>query len=381
MRSFGVFFYLRLNKRLSKQSWGWWFETQSCPLWRHCNVVQSHKIASTFSTFQGHPFIFTNNNSVGVEWQSGGFIEEEDPSDLRDIITISSVAAIACGMILAIIVGLFVFCCCKKYKDPKLNLGYTKVGGLELPMESDDIKGSRLGPDGTSRRSSHESNASSAPSLPHGRRPSTDFFINMPHGKRRGSLEPSAALNIPTAQNSRLSARRGSEDLRRDVLNNKFQHKRNLSDGCLPLSAENGSGHVPPVPVPDQPPKESGVASKPDVQKSPKPPIKPRSSAKKKVPKPMPSPNQTGHSPQEAVITTQAAKSHSPPEKSSLPVQKETPKPRPTTRQTNMADNSARPKADAETSPRRTGRRNSMEKMNEIAVWPIDTVWWHGTLT
>ena len=29
------FFYLRLNKRLSKQSWGWWFETPSCPLWRH----------------------------------------------------------------------------------------------------------------------------------------------------------------------------------------------------------------------------------------------------------------------------------------------------------------------------------------------------------
>ena len=25
--SFGVFFDLRLNKRLSKQSWGWWFET------------------------------------------------------------------------------------------------------------------------------------------------------------------------------------------------------------------------------------------------------------------------------------------------------------------------------------------------------------------
>ena len=37
-RSFDVFFDLRLNKRLSKQSWGWWFETPSRPLWRHCNV-------------------------------------------------------------------------------------------------------------------------------------------------------------------------------------------------------------------------------------------------------------------------------------------------------------------------------------------------------
>ena len=37
-RSFEIFFDLRLNKRMSKQPWGWWFETLSCPLWRHCNV-------------------------------------------------------------------------------------------------------------------------------------------------------------------------------------------------------------------------------------------------------------------------------------------------------------------------------------------------------
>ena len=36
-RSFDVFSDLRLNKRLSKPSWGWWFETQSGSLWRHCN--------------------------------------------------------------------------------------------------------------------------------------------------------------------------------------------------------------------------------------------------------------------------------------------------------------------------------------------------------
>ena len=38
-RSFDVFFHLRLNKRLSKQSWGWWFETLSRPLWRHLNAA------------------------------------------------------------------------------------------------------------------------------------------------------------------------------------------------------------------------------------------------------------------------------------------------------------------------------------------------------
>ena len=37
-RSFDIFFDLCLNKRLSKQSWGWWFTKPSRPLWRHCNV-------------------------------------------------------------------------------------------------------------------------------------------------------------------------------------------------------------------------------------------------------------------------------------------------------------------------------------------------------
>ena len=38
-RSFDVLFDLRMNKRFSKQSWGWWFETRSRSLWRHCNVI------------------------------------------------------------------------------------------------------------------------------------------------------------------------------------------------------------------------------------------------------------------------------------------------------------------------------------------------------
>ena len=37
-RSVDVFFDLPLNKRLSKQSWGWWFETPSRSLWRHRNA-------------------------------------------------------------------------------------------------------------------------------------------------------------------------------------------------------------------------------------------------------------------------------------------------------------------------------------------------------
>ena len=51
MQSFDVFFDMCLNKRLSKQLWGWWFETPSCPSWCHCNdlfkyvVVQISQIS------------------------------------------------------------------------------------------------------------------------------------------------------------------------------------------------------------------------------------------------------------------------------------------------------------------------------------------------
>ena len=38
-RSFDVYFDLRPNKRLCKQLWDWWFQTQSWSLWRHCNEV------------------------------------------------------------------------------------------------------------------------------------------------------------------------------------------------------------------------------------------------------------------------------------------------------------------------------------------------------
>ena len=44
-RSFDAFFDLRLNIRLSKQSWGWWFETLSCPLCRHCNETMWYPVA------------------------------------------------------------------------------------------------------------------------------------------------------------------------------------------------------------------------------------------------------------------------------------------------------------------------------------------------
>ena len=47
-RSFDVFFDLCLSKRLSKQSWGWWFETPLRPWWRNCNGRGWHQEQVSF---------------------------------------------------------------------------------------------------------------------------------------------------------------------------------------------------------------------------------------------------------------------------------------------------------------------------------------------
>ena len=41
--------YCALNKRLSKQWWGWWFETPSRPLWCHYNDISSIAVIAPFS--------------------------------------------------------------------------------------------------------------------------------------------------------------------------------------------------------------------------------------------------------------------------------------------------------------------------------------------
>ena len=61
-RSFDVFFDLRLNKRLSKQSWGWWCGTPWCSLWRHCNIM-----AVSLILWMSHQWEYVN--TVLVIWK------------------------------------------------------------------------------------------------------------------------------------------------------------------------------------------------------------------------------------------------------------------------------------------------------------------------
>ena len=74
-RSFDIFFDLRLNKRLSKQPWGWWFETPSCPLWRQCNV-------NSIPCQEPNP---THRNTVAVihEWTLACRIRQYVPLHIR----------------------------------------------------------------------------------------------------------------------------------------------------------------------------------------------------------------------------------------------------------------------------------------------------------
>ena len=63
-RSFDVFFDLRLNKPFSKQSWGWWFETPSRPLWRHCN--EGMRVSKTRSYMARLKIFVTLNTKTKV---------------------------------------------------------------------------------------------------------------------------------------------------------------------------------------------------------------------------------------------------------------------------------------------------------------------------
>ena len=98
MRSFDVFFHLRLNKRLRKQSRRLWFETPSHSLWRDCNVSWNLLICNAYQfcssnlwVLQHHSVFFWNEHHyryyvfrvrifgkpeliclIGIQWETTG---------------------------------------------------------------------------------------------------------------------------------------------------------------------------------------------------------------------------------------------------------------------------------------------------------------------
>ena len=69
-RNFNVFFDLRLNKRLSKQSRRQRFQTPSRSLLRHCNVVQMviHPHRNSCSFYDFGPILKISSKSVNTSW-------------------------------------------------------------------------------------------------------------------------------------------------------------------------------------------------------------------------------------------------------------------------------------------------------------------------
>ena len=78
-RSFDVAFDLRPNKRLSKQSWGWWFETPSRSSWRHCN--ENYPTHQTLCTH--HPRIYNLSKSSFKELAKGSETTTRDCFTIR----------------------------------------------------------------------------------------------------------------------------------------------------------------------------------------------------------------------------------------------------------------------------------------------------------
>ena len=72
-RSFDVFFDLRLNKRMSKQSRRWWFEMPSCSLWRHYSV-SCGDMRQTWVWFKGLMRYFCNGGNVMETLTLGGLV-------------------------------------------------------------------------------------------------------------------------------------------------------------------------------------------------------------------------------------------------------------------------------------------------------------------
>ena len=91
-RSFNVFFDLTLNKRLSKHTRRWWFETLSCSLWRHFNaMISSH--ANVFC--HNRPVMRCFGVSVLLVWTSccgndrgGSNLRERDAMETIEVVVI-----------------------------------------------------------------------------------------------------------------------------------------------------------------------------------------------------------------------------------------------------------------------------------------------------
>ena len=97
-RSFDVFFDLHPNKRFSKQSYGWWFETPSRSLWRHCNEYHMDTVALRWcgicrvkvyqKKLESHQIISQSYYSRLYEWKNNNGVSENISQSIQYVIKI-----------------------------------------------------------------------------------------------------------------------------------------------------------------------------------------------------------------------------------------------------------------------------------------------------
>ena len=91
-RSFDIFFDLRLNKRLSKQPWGWWFEKPSWSLWRQCNastVKAKYGVSFVDSAFDWYSVSSCNHHVFNISQRTHDAIITSSlrPNDVADVVS------------------------------------------------------------------------------------------------------------------------------------------------------------------------------------------------------------------------------------------------------------------------------------------------------
>ena len=65
----GALVFWCLNKPLSKQSWGWWFETPTRSSWRHCNVIYISSVACSVPSHYLNQWCVISNWTLGNKFQ------------------------------------------------------------------------------------------------------------------------------------------------------------------------------------------------------------------------------------------------------------------------------------------------------------------------
>ena len=120
-QNFGVSFDLCPNKRLSKQSWGWWFETPSHSLWRHCNDSYWRNDGKKWRFLKFDRFAGSKQLCNDIVYSSVGYISLDNP-------LVSSKIFQECWWQTLILVSEQTACmCCSPFKADELYLCVSKL--------------------------------------------------------------------------------------------------------------------------------------------------------------------------------------------------------------------------------------------------------------